>query len=126
MKIAIASDMDGAALKAQLVAHLLQKGHEVIDMDYTAGAAGCAALVASSVASGQAGGGILISATGISVSVAANRFEGIRASVCPDTYAAGYGAGQEGMNVLCLGAGSCGVELSKELVSSFINALPGS
>ncbi len=115
--------MEGAALKTELVPYLVQRGHEVIDKGENAEAAGCAALVASSVISGEARAGILISATGVGVSVAANRFDGIRASVCPDTYAAGHGVREEGLNVLCLGSGSVGVELSKELAESFIKAI---
>ncbi len=124
MKIAIASDMEGFSLKTQLVAFLRQKGHELLDKGEKAEAAACAALVASPVMSGESGAGILISATGVGVSAAANKFEGIKASVCPDTYAAGRGAREEGMNVLCLGAGSVGVELAKELSMSFIKAIP--
>ncbi len=123
MKIAMASDVEGSALKTALVDYLLQKGYEVIDKGGGADAGACAAFVAVLIASGEAGAGILISATGIGVTIAANGFPGIRACVCPDTYAVGRGVSQEDMNVLCLGAGSCGVELSKELAMSFIKAI---
>ncbi len=123
MKIAIASDAEGLALKAALVDHLLQKGHEVIDRGAGLDAGACAALVAATIASGEARAGILISATGVGVTIAANMLPGIKACVCPDTYAVERGASQEGMNVLCLGSGSAGVELSKELAMSFIKAV---
>ncbi len=123
MKIAIASDMEGAALRSALAQYLAGQGQEVIDKGENNGASECAALVAASIAGGEAHWGILVSGAGVGVSIAANRFEGIRASVCPDTFAVERGAREEGMNVLCLGSGSVGVELSKELAASFVKAV---
>lgn len=66
--------------------------------------------------------GILICGSGVGVSVAVNKFPGIRAGVCHDTYSAHQGVEHDDMNVLCLGQRIIGIELAKELVRTFLNA----
>jgi ribose 5-phosphate isomerase B len=66
--------------------------------------------------------GILICGSGVGASVAANKFPGIRAAVCHDTFSARQGVEDDDMNVLCLGARVIGSELAKELVRTFLAA----
>jgi ribose 5-phosphate isomerase B len=54
--------------------------------------------------------------------VAANKFPGIRAAICHDTFSARQGVEDDNMNVLCLGARVIGTELAKELVRTFLAA----
>jgi ribose 5-phosphate isomerase B len=66
--------------------------------------------------------GILICGSGVGVSVAANKFPGIRAAVCHDTFSARQGVEDDGLNVLCLGARVVGPELAKSIVDAFLGA----
>jgi len=106
MKIAIGSDHAGFALKQALVAPLNNAGHEVLDLgtkgpdsvDYP----DFAGAVARSVVSGEADRGILICGSGIGMSIAANRFPGIRAALCLDVETARLSRAHNDSNVLVL------------------------
>jgi RpiB/LacA/LacB family sugar-phosphate isomerase len=65
---------------------------------------------------------VLICGSGVGASVAANKFAGIRAGLCHDTYSAHQGVEHDHMNVLVLGGRVVGEELAHELVRAFINA----
>lgn len=126
MKIAIGADHGGFALKTAVVPFLREMGHEAVDVgtydtepsDYP----DYARTVAREVMSGRAVRGILICGSGVGACVAANKFPGIRASVCHDTFSARQGVEDDDMNVLCLGARVIGTELAKELVRTFLSA----
>ncbi len=126
MKIVIGADHGGYALKNLLVDHLQRSGQEVWDrgtygeesVDYP----DYARSVAGAVQNGEADRGILICGSGVGACVAANKFPGIRAAVCHDTFSARQGVEDDDMNVLCLGARVIGPELAKEIVRSFLGA----
>ncbi len=126
MKIVIGADHGGYHLKEVIVGFLRDSGYEVIDIgahteepsDYP----DFARLVAERISTGEASRGILICGSGVGTSVAANKFRGIRASVCHDTYSAHQGVEDDAMNVLCLGARIVGEELAKEIVSAYLKA----
>ena len=65
---------------------------------------------------------MLICGSGVGASVAANKFRGIRAGLCHDTYSAHQGVEHDHMNVLVLGGRVVGEELAHELVRAFISA----
>ena len=126
MKIAIGADHGGFALKDLLVDHLRRSGHTVHDrgtygeepVDYP----DYARAVAGAVQNGDAERGIVICGSGVGAGVAANKFPGIRAAVCHDTFSARQGVEDDDMNVLCLGARVVGPELAKEIVRAFLGA----
>jgi ribose 5-phosphate isomerase B len=126
MKIAIGADHGGYSLKTVLVPFLRERGHEVADLgthsseptDYP----DHARLVAQAVRDGKAERGILVCGSGVGACVAANKFPGIRAAVCHDTFSAHQGVEDDDMNVLCLGARVIGPELAKDLVRTFLAA----
>ena len=126
MKIIIASDHAGFLYKSLLVTHLREKGYEVLDLgafneepsDYP----DHAAHVAHALHNHEGEKAIIICGSGVGVCVAANKFKGIRAGVCHDTYSAHQGVEHDDMNVLCLGQRIIGIELAYEIVDSFINA----
>ena len=126
MKIAIGADHGGFLLKAELVTHLTRSGQSPLDLgtfsieavDYP----DYARAVAMAVRGYKADRGILICGSGVGASVAANKFPGIRAAVCHDTFSARQGVEDDNMNVLCLGARVIGSELAKELVRTFLDA----
>jgi ribose 5-phosphate isomerase B len=126
MTIAIGADHAGYALKQELVASLRSNGQAVEDLgthspqpvDYP----DVAGWVARAMLSGGADRGVLICGSGVGASVAANKFPGIRAGLCHDTYSAHQGVEHDDMNVLVLGARVIGVELARELVRAFLGA----
>jgi len=65
---------------------------------------------------------VLICGSGVGASVAANKFRGIRAGLCHDTYSAHQGVEHDHMNVLVLGGRVIGEELAHELVGAFVGA----
>ena len=126
VKIAIGSDHGGFRLKEIVVGFLLGRGHEVLDLgahnaepsDYP----DFSRAVAEALLSQKADRGILICGSGVGASVAANKFPGIRAAVCHDTFSAHQGVEDDDMNVLCLGERVIGPELAKEIVLRFLDA----
>ena len=127
MKVALAADHAGLDLKNGLVKYVKKLGHEVIDL----GAYGYdaeddypdfASAVAISVQSGKTDRGILACGSGVGASITANKFGGIRAAICHDTYSASQGVNHDDMNVLCVGGRIIGMAVAKELIFAFLNA----
>jgi ribose 5-phosphate isomerase B len=126
MRIALAADHAGFPLKQELLAKLTHQGHEVLDLgthslspvDYPDSAVAVAAALRDS----QAERGIIVCGSGAGVSIAANKFVGIRAAVCHDTYTAHQAVEHDDMNVLCLGARVIGPALALDLVNTFLGA----
>lgn len=126
MKLAIGSDHGGFLLKGIIVKSLIDKGHEIYDVGaYSAEPSDYpdfARAVAETLLTGKAERGILVCGSGVGASVAANKFPGIRAAVCHDTFSAHQGVEDDDMNVLCLGERIIGPELAKEVVNRFLAA----
>jgi len=127
MKIALASDHAGYPLKAHLVNYLNEKGHEVLDLgvdtpDVPSDYPDASEAVATAILDGRAERGILACGSGIGASVAANKFSGIYAAVCHDTYSAHQGVEHDKMNVLTVGARIIGTNVAEELVDAFVGA----
>ena len=129
-KIFIGADSAGFTLKEELKAHLRELGYEVFDMG-TSSAASCHyPLFASAVCKGvlEDGNafGVLVCGTGIGMSMCANKYHGIRAAVCSDTYSAKMTRAHNDANVICLGArviGSCLAIIGLTIVIASIVAL---
>ena len=108
MKVGIAADHAGYALKQGLVPSLRSPGLELEDLgthssepvDYP----DVAEWVARAVLSGAVERGVLVCGSGVGASVAANKLPGIRAGLCHDTYSAHQGVEHDDMNILVLGA----------------------
>lgn len=127
MRIAVGSDHGGFPLKPPLAEELRRLGHEVIDCGAHTFDAGddypdFAEAVALAIQRGEAERGILICGSGVGASIAANKFQGVRAAICHDTYSAHQGVEHDNMNVLCMGARIIGSELALELVRAFAAA----
>ena len=122
--ITIGSDHGGFRLKNEIIKHLQELGVQVSDLgcyneescDYPVVAKAVAKEV---LATGNRG--ILICGTGIGVSIAANRFEGIRASHCTDTYTARMTRMHNDSNILCLGERVTGVGLALDIVDIWLS-----
>jgi len=126
MNIAIGADHGGFNLKTVLVEYLNKLGYTVQDLGtHSAESADYpdyARAVAQTIINKKAERGIVVCGSGVGASVASNKFPGIRASVCHDTFSAHQGVEDDDMNVLCLGARIVGPELAKEIVRTFLSA----
>jgi len=126
MKLVLASDHAGVALKSHVIEKLRQEGHEITDLgtnttdavDYP----DYAKAVALAVLHGDAERAILICGSGAGACVAANKFKGIRAATCHDSFSARQCVEDDDVNVLCLGARVIGPELALEVVRDYVAA----
>lgn len=125
MKIAIGNDHAAPELKLAVKAHLEEQGFEVIDTGCAVGekcdypvAAG---KVCKLIQSGEAEMGILICGTGIGMSMAANKYKGIRAACCSDYFSARLTRQHNDANVLCFGARVVGEGTAFDLADVFVN-----
>jgi ribose 5-phosphate isomerase B len=126
MRIAVAADHAGFPLKQRVIDEVRKLGHEPLDLgthstdavDYP----DFARAVAEALRDGLAQRAVLICGSGAGACVAANKFRGIRAATCHDTFSAHQGVEDDGVNVLCLGARVVGQELAAELVRTYLNA----
>lgn len=126
MKLAVASDHAGFPLKAPILEDLGKQGHEAIDLgtnstepvDYPDYAEG----VARAVLDGRVDRGVLICGSGAGACVAANKFRGIRAATCHDSFSARQCVEDDNVNILCLGARVIGASLAVDLVRDYVGA----
>ena len=124
MKIAIAADHGGFELKDSMVEYIKSLGNEVVDLgtnsadsvDYP----DYAKKVCEEIQKGNSDLGILICGTGIGMSLAANKFEGIRAACVSDVYSAKMSRNHNNANVLCIGARVIGDEVAKLIIKTFL------
>jgi ribose 5-phosphate isomerase B len=126
MRLAIAADHAGFELKQSLMRELSAAGHDVLDLGTTSlepvDYPDFATAVAEAVRSGRAERAVFLCGSGVGASVAVNKFCGIRAGLCHDTYSAHQGVEHDDMNVLVLGARVIGTALAAELVRTFVGA----
>jgi ribose 5-phosphate isomerase B len=123
---AIAGDHAGFSMKSDVSKFMASLGIHACDCG-THSTEACdfpdfAETVAKKILAGEVDRGILVCGSGVGVSVAANKFPGIRAGLCHDTYSAHQGVEHDDMNVLCIGARIIGPELAFEIIRSFVGA----
>ena len=124
MKIAIACDHGALALKNTIIAHLEKQGHQVLNFgtdtldscDYPdfAGAA------ARAVGSGECERGIVLCSTGIGVSIAANKVDGVRCALLHDLMSARLTREHNDTNMMALGAFITGEALALQIVDTWL------
>ena len=124
--VIIGADSAGYALKEQIKEKLIADGYNVIDKG-TDSDASChypifGGAVASAVQTADKDTcGILVCGTGIGMSMVANKYDGIRAAVCGDTFSARMTRMHNDANVLCMGARVIGLGLCKDIVDLFLD-----
>lgn len=126
MKLAIGGDHAGFPLKSPVIDMLQKRGHTVTDfgthstepVDFP----DIAKLVCDEVRFNRAERGILVCGTGVGACIAGNKFPGIRAALCHDTYCAHQCVEHDNVNLLCLGAQIVGIKLVEEILDAFLNA----
>ena len=125
MKIALGCDHGGLEHKNAIGEFLKEKGFEVVDfgiyeqvsVDYP----DIAKKVCESIQKGETERGILVCGTGIGMSIAANKYKGIRAAACSEHFSAKFTRLHNNSNILCLGGRVIGVGTALELAELFVN-----
>ncbi len=123
--IALGCDHGGFNLMRDVIGYLDEKGIAYKNFG-TFSEESCdypiiAETVSRAVASGECENGILICGTGIGMSMAANRFAGIRAALCTDTYCAEMTRRHNNANILVLGGRVIGAGLALSILEQFLN-----
>lgn len=125
MKIAVASDHGGFALKEEVKKHLMERGIEVLDLgthsedsvDYPIYGKVCG----EAVMSGKADLGVVVCGTGIGISIAANKVKGIRCGLCTSVEMARLAKQHNNANVLALGGRTTEMDLAMEIVDTWLD-----
>ena len=127
MRLGIATDHGGFALKESLVAQLRAAGHDVVDfgadkLDPDDDYPDFVIPLAEAVAVGALERGIAVCGSGVGISVCANKIPGIRAALINDHFSARQGVEDDHMNIICLGGLTIGFGVARELVEAFLSA----
>src|SRR6266481_5407155 len=127
MRVGIATDHGGFALKQELLAQLRAAGHEVVDF-------GALALkpdddypdfvipLAQAVVAGKVDRGVAVCGSGVGAAVCANKIKGVRACLIHDHFSARQGVEDDHMNILCMGGRTIGPAVAWDLVQAFLAA----
>lgn len=127
MKIGIGNDHVAFQMKLEIKEYLEQKGHEVVDYgahgeertDYPI----YGEAVANAVMRGEVERGIVICGTGVGISLAANKVNGIRCVTCSEPYSALLSRQHNNTNMLAFGARVVGIELAKMIVDAWLSGV---
>ncbi len=127
MRVGIATDHGGFGLKEELVAHLRDAGHEVIDfgahtLDSEDDYPDFVVPLAQAVVAGKVDRGVAICGSGVGASVCANKVQGVRACLIHDHFSAKQGVEDDHMNILCMGGRTVGPAVAWDLVETFLAA----
>jgi ribose 5-phosphate isomerase B len=124
MKLVIASDHAGLELKRELLQELATRSLEAHDLGTNTGDSvdypDFAGKVAQAVGSGQYPLGVLVCGTGIGMSIAANKYRGVRAAACSTEFEARMARAHNDANVLCVGQRVVGFGLARSILSAFL------
>ncbi len=127
MRVGIATDRGGFALKECLVKYLQAAGYEVIDFgacdqnpedDYP----DFVIPLAQAVARGRVERGVAIGGSGVGVSVCANKISGVRAALIQDSLSAWQGVDQDHLNIICVSSRAVRPYVAWEVVRAFLVA----
>lgn len=125
MKIVLASDHGGFALKEAIKKHMLERGFEICDkgtdseesVDYPV----YGRLCAEAVAGGEAELGVVCCGTGIGISIAANKVKGIRCGLCTSVEMAHLAKQHNNANMIALGGRTTDTELALAIVDEWLD-----
>jgi ribose 5-phosphate isomerase B len=127
MRIGIATDHGGFALKEQLISRLKSAGHEIIDFgahsltsddDYP----DFVVPLGHAVSVGTVDRGVAVCGSGVGATVCANKIKGVRACLIEDHFSAKQGVEDDDLNILCLGGRIEEPEMAWDLVQTFLAA----
>jgi ribose 5-phosphate isomerase B len=127
MRVGIAADHGGFALKEDLVGRLRAAGHDVVDFgadkltpddDYP----DFVIPLAQAMATGTLERGVAVCGSGVGASVCANKIPGVSAGLIHDHFSAGQGVEDDHMNVICIGGRTMGSSVAWDVVQAFLAA----
>lgn len=125
MRIAIAADHAGFALKDQVRDTLRQAGHDVVDLGTSSAEStdypDFAGAVGRQVASGAVERGVLVCFTGVGMSIAANKIPGVRAALGFNPDEVRLTRAHNDANILTMGARYVDVDAAIEMVRVFVD-----
>ena len=127
MRVGIATDHGGFGLKEELLAHLRDTGHDVVDVGAYSLSPGddypdFVVPLAHAVAAGKVERGIAVCGSGVGASVCANKVPGVRAALIHDHFSAQQGVEDDHMNIICMGGRTIGPLVAWDLVETFLGA----
>lgn len=123
-KVALASDHGGYQLKSEILEYLKTKNYEIVDLgpdseesvDYPEYGAKAAKAVNDNVVDCA----IIMCGSGIGISIAANKFKGIRAALCFDAYTAKMCRLHNDANIMAIGGRITTMDRAKDMVDLFL------
>jgi ribose 5-phosphate isomerase B len=126
IRIALGADHAGYSVKERIKEDLQASGYEVIDFGTHAGDSvdypDYARPVAQSVSGAETSRGILVCGTGVGMAITANKFRGIRAATCNDTYTARMAGEHNNANILCVGGRIVDADHAVAIVNEWLKA----
>ena len=127
MRLGIATDHGGFGLEQELLTHLREAGHEVVDFGANSMSPGddypdFVIPLARAVATGEVERGVAICGSGVGASVCANKIAGVRAGLIHDHFSAKQGVEDDHMNIICMGGRTVGPSVAEDLVDTFLAA----
>jgi ribose 5-phosphate isomerase B len=130
MKLAIAAEVCSFELMKTVRQHLLDNGHEVLDLGMTCADQPhkfyeTATRVAKAIQNGDAERGVLMCGTGMGVCMVANKFKGIYAGLAESATTARLHWVINRANILCMGAWVVGPYVARDMVDAWLNATIG-
>lgn len=125
-KLAIGNDHGAVEMKFEVMKYLETKGYELVnvgaDTTEPCNYPISGYKVARMVADGEVDGGILICGTGVGISLAANKVNGIRCCVCSEPFSAKMSREHNNSNIIAFGARVIGIEMAKMIVDEWLAA----
>jgi ribose 5-phosphate isomerase B len=125
MRVGIATDHGGFALKEGFVSRLRAAGHEVVDFgayvlepgdDYP----DFVIPLARAVSAGRVERGVAVCGSGVGASICANKIPGVHAALIGDHFSARQGVEDDHMNIICMGGRTIGPSVAWEFVETFL------
>jgi glycine hydroxymethyltransferase len=129
MRIGVGADHGAVVLKSAIVEHLKSKGLQVDDLGTNSGESvdypDFADVVCRGILGGNYDAGVLLCTTGVGMSIAANRYPGIQASLVCDPAVAALTREHNDANVLCLSNRTLSADMAKEILQAWLDTEPG-
>ena len=126
MKIGIGNDHTAGDMKNAISEYMKELGHEVVNygVDTTESChyPEIGEKVGRAVAQGEVDCAVLICGTGVGISLAANKVNGVRAALCSDTTTAHLVKEHNNANIIAFGARIVGIEKAKDIVKAYLDA----